>query len=79
MSLCCAKCTKFKHVVPALAEDVPGFGEELVKPLWHGHGEQRHHKHGVDAANETLGLFRDHLIQAANPGLEQHGGNTWQV
>lgn len=70
--------TKVKHVVPALTEDVPGFGEKLVKPLWHRHGEQCHHKHGVDAADETLGFFRNDLIQATDSGLEQHRGNTYQ-
>lgn len=67
-----AKFTKVEHVVPALTEDVPGFGKQLVKPLWHCHGEQRHHKHVVDAANETLGFFRNDLIQAANSGLKQY-------
>lgn len=31
--------TKVKHVVPALTEYVPWFGKQLVKPLWHCHGE----------------------------------------
>lgn len=70
--------TKVKHVVPAPTEDVPGFGKQLVKPLGHSHGEQRHHKHGVDAANETLGFFGNDLIQATDSGLEQHRGNTYQ-
>lgn len=68
--------TKVKHVVPALAEDVPGFGEQLVEPLWHGHGEQGHHKHGVDAANEAFGFFRNNLIQAPDSGLKQHRGDA---
>lgn len=64
--------TKVKHVVPALAEDVPGFREQLVHPARHGHGEERHHEHGVDALNETLRLLGDDLVQAADSGLEQH-------
>lgn len=68
--------TKVKHVVPALAEDAPGLGEELVHPAGHGHGEERHHEHGVDALNETLRLRGDDLVQAADSRLEQHGGNA---
>lgn len=63
-------------MVPALAEDVPGTREQLVHPAGHRHGEERHHKHGVDALNETLRLLGDDLIQAADSGLEQHGGNA---
>lgn len=74
----CFEFTKVKHVVPALTEDVPGFGKQLVKPLGHSHGKQRHHKHGVDASNETLSFFGNDLIQATNSGLEQHRGNTYQ-
>lgn len=68
--------TEVKHVVPALAEDVPGFGEQLVHPARHRHGEERHHKHGVDALNETLRLLGDDLVQAADSGLKQHRGNA---
>lgn len=68
--------TEFKHVVPALTEDVPGFRKQSVHPSRHGHGKKRHYKHGVDTLNETLGLFWNDLIEAADPGFKQHRGNT---
>lgn len=43
-----------------------------MHPARHGHGEERHHEHGVDALNETLRLLGDDLVQAADSGLEQH-------
>lgn len=49
-----------------------------MQPAGHGHGEERHHEHGVDALDETLRLRGDDLVQAADPGLEQHGGNACQ-
>ena len=67
--------TELEHVVPALAEGVPGSGEDAVEPARHGHGEQGHDEHGVYGLDEALRLRRDLRVQAADPGLEQHRGN----
>lgn len=73
-----ASPTKFKHVVPALTEDFPGFREHLVQPARHGHGEESHHKHGVDGLDEALSLFWNDRVQASNSGLKQYWGDTWK-
>lgn len=68
--------TKVKHIVPALTKGVPWLGEDGVQPGWHGHGEQGEDKHGVDGLDEAVRLRGDVWLQAANPGLKQHRGNS---
>lgn len=68
--------TKLKHVVPALVKVVPGFGVKLVAPTGQGHGDQGHHKHGLNGLNETLRLLWNDWIQTTDSGLKQHRGNT---
>lgn len=47
-----------------------------MQPAGHGHGEESHHKHGVDGLDEALRFLRNNRVQASDSGLKQHRGDT---
>lgn len=61
--------------VPGLNKAFPE-GEDATAPSWeknHGLGQRQH---VVDRSDEAQRILRDFLLQAAQPGLKQDGGDT---
>lgn len=69
--------TDVVEVVPGLNK-APPEGEEAARPAREEDHQVRQAQHVADGGDEVQSLLGNVLLQAAQPGLKQDGGDTWR-
>ena len=67
--------TYVRQLVPGLNKAFPE-GEDATAPAWEKDHHLRQRQHAVDCVYEAQRVLRNFLLQAAQPGLKQDGGDT---